>query len=130
MPFLNPVRHITVDSRDPHALARFWSALTGYRVEDSDPADDFALLTAGEPGVPGLLFMQVAEEKSVKNRIHLDIQPATGTRDTEVERLAALGATVVADHRDGEGLGWVVMADPEGNEFCVERSAAERGLTA
>jgi predicted enzyme related to lactoylglutathione lyase len=59
----------------------------------------------------------------------VEIQPPTRTRDAEVERLAGLGAEIVADHRTRDGLGWVVMADPEGDEFCVERSAAERGLT-
>jgi predicted enzyme related to lactoylglutathione lyase len=71
-------------------------------------------------------FQDVPEGKSVKNRIHLDVQPVDRTRDEEVEWLVGIGASIVADHRQPDGTGWVVMADPEGNEFCVERSAAER----
>ena len=69
------------------------------------------------------------EPKTVKNRVHLDLEPTDRTRDEEVERLLKIGATLVADHRRPDGTGWVVLADPEGNEFCVERSAAERAAT-
>jgi hypothetical protein len=64
----------------------------------------------------------------VKNRLHLDLQPDV-TRDRAVDEIVALGATLVADHRQPDGTGWVVVADPEGNELCIERSAAERGAT-
>ncbi|WP_455351754.1 VOC family protein [Streptomyces sp. SYSU K217416] len=127
MSFLNPVRHITFDAHDPYTLAEFWSALTGYAIDGDKPGDDEVLIVAGRDGIPGLLFIRVPEGKTVKNRVHLDIQPPSGTRDHEVERLAGLGASVVSDRRTEDGLGWVVMADPEGNEFCVERGAAERG---
>ncbi|MDG4864842.1 VOC family protein [Streptomyces sp. T-3] len=129
MSYLNPVRHITFDAGDPYALAQFWSALTGYRMTDEDkPGDPEVLLESGQPGVPGLLFIRVPEGKSGKNRLHLDIQPPAGTRDAEVERLLGLGAKIFEDHRTPDGLGWATMTDPEGNEFCVERSAVERGL--
>ena len=74
-----------------------------------------------------LLFIEVPEEKQVKNRIHLDLRPRAGTRDDELVRLVAHGATEVADLRGkhGPGTGWVVLADPEGNEFCILRSEAE-----
>ena len=64
----------------------------------------------------------------MKNRIHFDLRPTASTRDDEVERLLGIGATQVADLRGqyGPGTGWVVLADPEGNEFCVLRSEAER----
>jgi len=68
----------------------------------------------------------VPEPKTVKNRVHLDLMPDDRTRDEEVERLLGIGAALVADHRKPDGGGWVVLADPGGNEFCVERSAAER----
>lgn len=58
--------------------------------------------------------------------MHFDMRPTDRTRDAEVDRLIAIGARVVSDRRRSDGLGWVVMADPEGNEFCFERSAAER----
>lgn len=73
-----------------------------------------------------LLFIHVPEGKSVKNRVHLDIAPLEDTRDQEVERLTALGARAIADHRTPEGRGWIVMADPEDNEFFVETGIAER----
>ena len=71
-----------------------------------------------------LLFIEVPEAKSVKNRIHFDLEPVEGTRDEELARLLAHGAVEVADHRGqyGPGTGWVILADPEGNEFCILRS--------
>jgi predicted enzyme related to lactoylglutathione lyase len=123
----NPIRHITVDAGDPLALARFWSEVTGYPIED-EPEDDEVLIEA-PVGSPGILFIRVPEPKTAKNRLHLDIQPVSGTRDSEVERLLALGATLHEDHRRPDGLGWVTLLDPEGNELCIERSAPERGLT-
>ncbi|WP_438941457.1 VOC family protein [Micromonospora deserti] len=72
------------------------------------------------------LFCYAAEGKTVKNRLHLDLEPTDRTRDEEVERLLGIGAAQVADQRRPDGSGWVVLADPEGNEFCVLRSAAER----
>ncbi|MFE0581491.1 VOC family protein [Streptomyces sp. NPDC058874] len=118
------VRHITVDCSDAYALGRFWAAvLDGSLGDDDVPGDPEALVTA--PG-SALLFVTVPDAKSVKNRVHVDLQPQDRTRDEEVERILALGATVVGDHRRPDGTGWVTLADPEGNEFCVERSAAER----
>ena len=73
-----------------------------------------------------MLFIEVPEPKTVKNRLHLDLVPVDRPRAAEVARLTALGATLVADHRRPDGTGWVTLADPEGNEFCVLRSAAER----
>ncbi|GHH28703.1 hypothetical protein GCM10017774_03330 [Lentzea cavernae] len=74
---------------------------------------------------PVLFFNQVPEPKTVKNRLHLCLRPDT-TRDEEVERLLGLGATLVGDHRNPDGTGWAILADPEGNEFCVLRSESER----
>ncbi|WP_030767943.1 MULTISPECIES: VOC family protein [unclassified Streptomyces] len=128
--FINPVRHITFDALDPYRVAEFWSAVTGYTFHPDDvEGDDEVMLEPGVPGVPALLFIRVPDTKSVKNRVHLDIQPPTGTRDETVERLIGLGAKLVDDRRDADGVaGWVVLADPEGNELCIERSAGERGL--
>jgi predicted enzyme related to lactoylglutathione lyase len=115
---------MTIDSSDAYALATFWAAVLDSKVSDEDsPGDEEALVET--PGA-GILFVTVPEGKSVKNRVHLDLQPQDRTRDEEVERLTALGATLVGDHRRPDGTGWVTLADPEGNEFCVERSASER----
>jgi predicted enzyme related to lactoylglutathione lyase len=119
------VRHVTIDCADPYALGTFWAEVLGGAVSDEDhPGDPEALVEhAGTP----LLFIEVGDARTVKNRLHLDLQPQDRTRDEEVDRLLALGASVVADHRTAEGLGWVTMADVEGNEFCVERGKQERG---
>ncbi|MFF4955351.1 VOC family protein [Streptomyces chattanoogensis] len=124
------VRHITIDCTDPYRLAQFWAeVLDGSLAEDDHPGDPEALVTAAGSG---LLFIAVPEKKDGKNRLHLDLQPQDRSREEEVERLLALGAVLVADHRRPDGTGWATLADPEGNEFCVERSAAERagGLMA
>jgi predicted enzyme related to lactoylglutathione lyase len=125
------LRNVTIDCTDALALARFWAAVLGWNVYHSDDpevlvAPQFPPATDG----PTMLFIPVPEPRSVKNRVHVDLQPSDRTRDEEVERLRALGATVVEDHRDDAGLGWVWMADPEGNDFCVERGKAERAASA
>jgi catechol 2,3-dioxygenase-like lactoylglutathione lyase family enzyme len=125
------LRNITVDCRDAVALGRFWAAVLGWNVYvDDDPEVLVAPCFPPSQG-PTMLFIPVPEPRTVKNRVHLDIVPSDRTRDEEVARLVGLGATVVEDHRNqsGEGLGWVWLADPEGNDFCVERSAAERAAT-
>jgi hypothetical protein len=73
-----------------------------------------------------LLFIEVPEGKQVKNRLHLDLEPTDRTRDEEIERVLGLGASPVLDLRKDDGSGWLVLADPEGNEFCILRSQAER----
>jgi len=119
------IRHITFDVAapyEPYDIARFWSQVLSAPVSAEDkPADDEVSVEAE----PALLFVRVPEAKTVKNRVHLDLRPDR-TRDAEVERLTGLGAQVVDDQRRVDGTGWVVLADPAGNEFCVECSAAER----
>ena len=80
------------------------------------------------PEGPLLHFNQVPEPKTIKNRLHLCLRPET-SREEEVDRLLRLGATFVADRRSPEDTGWAVLADPEGNEFCVLRSESERAAT-
>ncbi len=126
---VNAIRTLTIDCHDPYALAQFWQqVLEGYAEDPDDPnnPDDPAALLRGPLGAPGLLFIPVPEAKSLKNRLHLDIAPTDATRDDEVVRLVRLGATLVDDRRNPDGTGWAVMADPEGNEFCVMRSQSER----
>ncbi|UQS28613.1 VOC family protein [Streptomyces fradiae] len=118
------IRHLTVDCADAHRLGSFWAAaLEAPLADDDHPGDPEATVLA--PGV-SLLFVTVPDEKTVKNRLHLDLQPQDRTREEEVDRLLTLGATLVADRRRPDGTGWVVLADVEGNEFCVERGIAER----
>jgi predicted enzyme related to lactoylglutathione lyase len=114
------VRWIDVDCADPYELSGFWAEVIGHpRHPEDEPGDDeCAILISGQTG---MLFQRVPEGKSVKNRIHLDISPTDRTREEELERLLALGATILDDRRREDGTGWVVMADPEGNEFCLER---------
>ncbi|MFF3499653.1 VOC family protein [Streptomyces sp. NPDC003247] len=117
------IRHVTIDSSDAHALAGFWSRVLDRPLHtDGEPGDEWALIEGA-----GLLFVTVPEGKKAKNRIHFDLEPQDRTRDAEVERLIALGATLADDRRNPDGTGWAVLTDPEGNEFCVERSAGERG---
>jgi predicted enzyme related to lactoylglutathione lyase len=116
------VRHTTFDAADPYAIATFWAQVVGGRVTDEDePGDDEVLVVSDGPP---LLFVRVPDPKAVKNRVHLDLEPH-GTRAEEVRRLSQLGATVVDDRTGPDGRGWVVMADPEGNEFCVERGGQD-----
>jgi hypothetical protein len=116
------VRSITVDSTDPYRIALWWCAVFGATPDPDDhPGDPAAICRLGQ-GQPRLLFERVPEGKSGKNRVHIDLQ-AGGRRDDEVDRLMQLGASFVADHRQPDGAGWVVLADPDGNEFCVERGA-------
>jgi predicted enzyme related to lactoylglutathione lyase len=122
------VRHVTIDCADPYRISGFWARVLGSELSEHDKPGDPEALVRSE-GI-GLLFIRVPEGKAVKNRLHLDLQPQDRSRDEEVERILALGAVLVADQRRPDGTGWAVLADPEGNEFCVERSAAERAATA
>ncbi|WP_299050097.1 VOC family protein [uncultured Nocardioides sp.] len=121
------ISHTSVDCRDAYALSVFWGQVLGYAGdpdEPDEPGDEECLLQSPD-GAHRLLFIEVPEPKEAKNRIHLDLEPVDGTREQEVERVLALGATLVDDRRRPDG-GWAVLADPEGNEFCVLRTRAER----
>ncbi|MGW6534145.1 VOC family protein [Streptomyces venezuelae] len=118
------VRHLTFDAIDAYRQGAFWAEVLGGSLADDDfPGDPEALVTAEGTA---LLFVTVPDAKSVKNRLHIDLQPRDRTRDEEVERLLALGAKLYEDHRRPNGRGWVTLTDPEGNEFCVELGAEER----
>ena len=125
------LRNVTVDCHDAPMLARFWAEALGWNVFSDDDPEVLVAPTFPPPrdGGPTMLFIPVPEARTVKNRVHVDLQPTDCTRDEEVERLVGLGATVVEDHREGDGSGWVWLADPEGNDFCVERSVAERAAS-
>lgn len=125
------IRHITLDCADPYRLAAFWGRLLGYRENPAlpnQPGDEEAALEDPEGDI-GLLFIRVPEPKTVKNRMHWDVWPdglEHSTRDEALAHVLDLGASVVDDRREADGSGWVVLADPEGNEFCLERSRIER----
>jgi hypothetical protein len=117
---------LIVDCADPRRLAEFWSAVLGWQPTgryDEDVYDDDVEI-AGPPGSgPSLVFVRVPEAKTVKNRLHIDVNPVGCTQEQEVERLIGLGARRI-DIGQGEPT-WIVLADPEGNEFCVLQSRVE-----
>jgi len=117
------IHNVTFDARDPRLLGRFWSRVTGYAVVDE--RDEFVSLRAPDArGVRQILFLRVEDPTPGKNRVHVDL--AARQPQEEIERLLALGASLVDQRidgrprwRDGNGIKWVVLRDPEGNEFCI-----------
>jgi predicted enzyme related to lactoylglutathione lyase len=105
---------ITIDCADPRGLARFWTAALGTTVAQ-DHEGEFLVLAPPEGGLP-LGLQKVPEARAGKNRVHLDF--GGDDRAAEVRRLVELGAKEVGEHAV-PGLAWTVLADPEGNEFCV-----------
>jgi catechol 2,3-dioxygenase-like lactoylglutathione lyase family enzyme len=122
------ISHTTFDCRDAYALSTWWKQVLGYGDVPGDPNEPGheECMIVGSDGEPTLLFIEVPEGKQVKNRVHLDLEPTDRTRDDEIDRVIALGATPLHDLRKEDGTGWLVLADPEGNEFCILRSQAER----
>ena len=115
---------LAIDCADPSGLARFWCSVLGYEVQDEEDgyvAIGSPLVPEGRdrpgPVPPTLAFARVPEGKTIKNRLHIDVNPTDREQDEEVRRLLDLGARRV-DLGQGE-VSWVVLADPEGNEFCV-----------
>ncbi|MCL6423610.1 VOC family protein [Brachybacterium sp. JHP9] len=110
--------HTTWDALDPHTIAEFWRVLLKWEITDAasyHPGSDECYLVS--PHGYTVLFYKVPDAKQVKNRAHMDLVPEDTTRDEEVDRALRLGATVVDDRR--HDLGWAVLQDPEGNEFCI-----------
>ena len=123
------ISHTTVDCANAYELSEWWKPVLGYVDIEGDPnlpGHEECMIRDAETGHQ-LLFIEVEDGKAVKNRIHFDLRPRQGGRDDELARLVEHGATEVADLRGkyGPGTGWVVLADPEGNEFCILRSASE-----
>ncbi|EHR60076.1 VOC family protein [Saccharomonospora cyanea] len=139
---------VTFDCADPGALAAFWAEALGYRVQDPpegfesweqaleamgvppERRNDASAVVDPEGAGPRLFFQRVPEGKQVKNRVHLDVRAAPGLRgdarmaalEAEAERLVSRGATRLRRHEPAPPLagGHIVMADPEGNEFCLD----------
>ena len=103
-----------IDAADPYAQTLWWAQVG---PDDGEPGmDEWGLMA---PDGRLLLFLKVPEPKAVKNRMHMCLRPTDRTREEEVDRLLGLGATMVDDRRTAPDRGWAVLADPEGNEFCV-----------
>jgi len=113
---------LCIDCANPRQLAAFWAEVLDWRI-DPEEGDDEVELANPDGSRPTLLFVKVPEGKTVKNRLHIDVNPRDREQADEVERLLGLGATL-ADVGQGD-VHWVVMADPEGNEFCVLRTRME-----
>ena len=124
------ISHTTVDCGNAYELSEWWKEVLGYADVPGDPNEpghEECMILDPATG-HRLLFIEVPDPTPGKNKLHLDLRPRDLTQQEEVDRLLAHGATLVADHRGiyGEGSGWVTLADPEGNQFCVLRSEAER----
>lgn len=113
---------IVVDCTDPGPLARWWAELLGWRITFEEPDEVVLEPPEGSPEdghTPALLFTPVPEAKTIKNRLHIDLRP--DDHSAEVARAESLGARRVDVGQTGEES-WVVLADPEGNEFCILRA--------
>ena len=114
------VSEVVIDCSDHGPVVDFWAAALGYERREVNEQYVALLPPAPEPGRPALLFQRVPEPKSSKNRVHLDFRAPVMA--DEVARLVGLGASVIAERSLGD-FAWTVLADPEGNEFCVSGDA-------
>lgn len=124
------IQCLTIDASEPKALADFWSELLGWRItydEGEETVVEPQEGTAECDVCPDLLFIKVDDRKQVKNRLHLDLRP--DDQEAELKRAMALGARKVDIGQDGTES-WVVLADPEGNEFCILRPLTEEELAS
>jgi predicted enzyme related to lactoylglutathione lyase len=114
------ILNITLDCADARAQASFWAAALGWtaREQDDVPGHVEYLVESPAGRFPRLYFTTVPEPKTTKNRLHLDLIPPGDDPQQELTRLTGLGATVLDDQPPGAG--WLILADPEGNEFCLE----------
>jgi catechol 2,3-dioxygenase-like lactoylglutathione lyase family enzyme len=116
------ISHTSFDASDAYAQSVFWAQVLGFAENPADPNlpghEECPIFSPD--GREILLFITVPDgAKTIKNRLHLDLKPVDRTREEEAERLIGLGASQVADHRRDDGGGWITLADPEGNEFCI-----------
>ena len=106
---------LAMDANDVESLANFWREAANYEIADSH-FPYVAVMTSDDPVQPRIIIIQVPETKSAKNRVHMEFR--TDDLKSEAERVVALGATLV-DEREFGDTKWIVMQDPEGNEFCL-----------
>jgi hypothetical protein len=125
------IQCLTIDCKDPDALANWWAAALNYEITYQSPPEEVEdrEIVISQPGGHGweLLFLHTPDEKVVKNRYHFDLRPQD--QDAEVQRLVGMGATKV-DIGQGPEVSWVVLADPEGNEFCILRALTAEELAS
>ncbi len=121
----NRISCLCIDAVDPVAVAEFWKAALGFEVREED--DDGISLSPPGGGLPTLDILRVPEAKMVKNRLHFDLRADGTTTEAELERLLALGAKPV-DIGQSPDVDWVVLADPDGNEFCLLRGTVQEVL--
>jgi predicted enzyme related to lactoylglutathione lyase len=115
------ILNVTFDCVDGESMARFWSGVTQWPSSKEEmPGNPFWVVGPAEGNGPRLVFVEVSEAKTVKNRVHIDLMPSDRSQDQEVARIESLGARVIDDRRQVSPGGWVVMVDPEGNELCIE----------
>jgi predicted enzyme related to lactoylglutathione lyase len=108
----------TIDAHDPGRLARWWGEVLGWPVTDDDRGLSWISQSGDYTTPPLIVFVPVPEPKTAKNRVHFDLNPSGADQAEELERLLALGATR-ADVGQPDDAPWIVLADPEGNEFCL-----------
>ncbi len=125
------ISHTTINCSNAYELSEWWKEVLGYVDVADDPNEpgheECMILNAN--GTHQMLFIEVEHLQQPEGRVHFDLAPTDRRRDEEIERVLALGATANADRRNPDGTGWMVMADPEGNLFCVLRSEAERSAS-
>jgi predicted enzyme related to lactoylglutathione lyase len=112
------LHHVVIDAHDLPTLARFWAGVLRWQILSERERE---VVIGPDVGAPvGICFMPVTDRKVVKNRLHLDLNPGSDDREAEIERIIALGARRVDIGQTGTET-WTVLADPEGNEFCILR---------
>lgn len=125
------VSHTSFNCRDAYALSTWWKPVLGYtdvRGDPNEPGDEECMIVDPSTG-HRLLFIEVDDLTVADGRSHLDLAPTDCRRDDEIERVLELGAQQIADRRHPDGTGWMVLADIEGNRFCIVRSDEERAQT-
>ena len=119
---------LVIDCRDPNRVAEFWAAVLDYAVIDRGPKGEVEIGSSTSPkgasGAPTLVFVPVPEDKAIKNRLHIDVNPTGTDQSNELRRLIRLGARRV-DVGQSQDVSWIVLADVEGNEFCLLRRRVE-----
>jgi len=112
------LHHVVIDAHDLPTLARFWAGVLRWQILSERERE---VVIGPDVGAPvGICFMPVTDRKVVKNRLHLDLNPGSDDREAEIERIIALGARRIDIGQTGTET-WTVLADPEGNEFCILR---------